>query len=62
MIKVMKRKTNFKLANVEKDIIRSRTLVERSNISMRGEYGRHPKPVTLPRIRFLERKDDKTTE
>jgi hypothetical protein len=56
MIKVLRKKTSFKLDKIQTDMIRSRSFVEKSNISMRGEYVRHKASITLPRVRFLERK------
>jgi hypothetical protein len=60
MIRVVKG-TNFGLNRLQADRVKSRTALEKSNLSLKGEFKRHKRQVKLPKLKFLEKKDEKPT-
>jgi hypothetical protein len=46
---------------VNPDSVRKRTKVEKSNIALRGEAARHKRKIKLPKLKFLEKKDEEPT-
>jgi hypothetical protein len=59
MVRVM-REAKFRIHRGQRSKLASRTEQEKSNVSLRGEYLRHKKPVKLAPLKFLEqrRKDE----
>jgi hypothetical protein len=54
MVRVV-RSTKFSLNREQKAKLAARTKTEKSNVSLKGEYLRHKKPVKLAQLKFLEK-------